>query len=96
MRLTPQEQKVLDYIRNNRGCTTHDITAYTFVQKPCARITDLRKKGIKIISIGQQKYPGTRAFEKYALGEPVTKTVSQFVFNPATGGMVEHKVQVPV
>lgn len=77
MNLTPQERKVYEYIRDHRGCTTHDITRDTFVQKPCARISDLRAKGVGIETIGQVKYPGTRAFERYALSKPLTKRVQR-------------------
>ena len=79
MKITKQEQKVYDFILANRGCTSHDITSDTFIQKPCARIADLRKKGVSIVSIGQKKYPGTKAFEMYAIGEPIKKQVSSVV-----------------
>lgn len=77
MKLTPQERKVYEYIRDHRGCTTHDITRDTFIQKPCARIADLRAKGVRIESIGQKKYEGSRAFEMYAIGSPLTKRVQR-------------------
>jgi 4-hydroxy-3-methylbut-2-enyl diphosphate reductase IspH len=73
MKLTPQEKKVYDYIRDHEGCTTHDITVATFIQKPCARISSMRKKGIQIVSIGKKKYPGVHAFECYALEKPLMK-----------------------
>lgn len=78
MKLTPQERKVYNYIKANPGCTTHDITRDTFVQKPCARISDLKTKGVEIENVGQVKYPGTRAFEKYAIHSPVTKEVERY------------------
>ena len=72
-KLNPQEEKVYRYILANPGCTTHDITVATFVQKPCARIVGIESKGIKVIRRGQVKYPGTRPFEKLYIEEPLTK-----------------------
>lgn len=77
MKLSNQQQKIYDYIRNHRGCTSHDITVDTFIQKPCARISELRALGVKITSIGHKKYPNSKAFEMYAIDEPLTKTVSR-------------------
>ena len=94
IKMTTQEQKVYNYIRSNRGATSHDITRDTFVQKPCARITDLRAKGVKITSVGQKKYPGSRAFEMYAIDEAPTRTVSRFVYDEERQCMVEVKEQV--
>jgi hypothetical protein len=67
--LTEQEQKVYDYILRNRGCTTRDIIRDTFVTCPSGRITEMRRKGVPIVSIGQRKYSGARAFECYAIEE---------------------------
>jgi hypothetical protein len=93
-KLTPQEKKVYAYILAHRGCTSHDITRDTFIQKPCARIADLRAKGVDVRSIGQKKYPGTRAFECYAIGEPLKRTVSKF--EVVDGVAVERRVQVSI
>jgi len=73
MKLTDQQQKVYDYIKANPGCTTHDITRDTFIQKPCARISDLREKGVMVEIIGEVKYPGTKAFKKYSVTEGPNK-----------------------
>jgi len=94
MTLTPQELKVYRYILAHPGATSHDITRDTFVQKPCARISDLRAKGVDIKSIGQKKYPGTRAFERYAIGEPMMHTVSRV--EVVDGVAIERRVAVPV
>ena len=76
MNLTKQEQKVYDYLRKNPGSTTKDIQRDLGISCPSARITYMRQKGVEIRSIGQVKYPGSRAFEKYTV-EPLTKRVSQ-------------------
>jgi hypothetical protein len=65
--LTPQERKVYDYLLEHPGATTHSITVDTFIQKPCARIVGLKRKGINVISIGQKKYSGAKPFEMYAI-----------------------------
>lgn len=96
MKYTPQEMKVYTYIKDHPGATTHDITRDTFVQKPCARITDLRAKGAKIVSIGQKKYPGSRAFECYAVEEPLTRVVSSFEYDHERGCMVEKRQLVAI
>lgn len=94
MKLTPQEKKVYDYIKAHPGATTHSITRDTFVQKPCARITDLRAKGVEIASVGQVKYPGTRAFVKYAIKTGLTRKVSKYEFDPTTNSMREIVTEV--
>jgi len=65
--LTKQEQKVFDYILRHRGCTTRDIIRDTYVTCPSGRITEMRSKGVPIVSIGQKRYAGARAFEMYAI-----------------------------
>jgi hypothetical protein len=89
MKLTKQEQKVYNFIRDHRGATTKDIERELGITCPSARITYLRDKGVNIKSIGQKKYPGTRAFEMYAIedAEPPYKTV--YKLNEATGNMME-------
>jgi hypothetical protein len=67
MNLTKQQQKVYDYIKAHPGCTTHDIQFEAWVSCPSGRITELRKKGVPIISVGQKKYAGAHAFEMYAI-----------------------------
>ena len=69
MKLSPQEKKVYEYIKAHLGCTTHDITRDTFVQKPCARIVGLEQKGVVVERRGQIKYPCTRPFEKLYIGK---------------------------
>ena len=76
--MTKQQEKVYRYILENRGCTTHDIMANTFIQCPSGRISELRQQGVKILSIGHKKYLGSKAFEMYAIEEPLTKKVSHF------------------
>jgi hypothetical protein len=53
----------------HRGTTTSDIQRDTGIECPSARITEMRGDGVKIISIGKKKYPGSKAFEMYALEE---------------------------
>lgn len=68
MTLTKQEQKVYDYILNHAGCTTRDIIHDTFITCPSGRITEMRKKGVPIISVGKKRYGGgTMPFEMYAI-----------------------------
>ena len=67
--LSKQQQKVLDYIREHAGCTTRDIINDTYVTCVSGRITEIRQAGYPIISIGQKKYAGSKAFECYALQE---------------------------
>lgn len=74
--MTKQQEKVYRYILANRGCTSKDIMLGTGIQCPSGRITELRRDGIKIISIGHRKYEGSKAFECYAIEEPLTKLKS--------------------
>lgn len=67
MKLTKQEQKVYNYIRDHLGCTTKDIQRDLGIECPSARITYMRQKGVDIRSIGQKKFPGSRPFEMYAI-----------------------------
>ena len=90
--MTKQQEKVYRYILKNRGCTTHDIMRDTFVQCPSGRISELRNQGVKIISVGQKKYHGSKAFEMYAIDEPQKKTVSQFI--PTENGVREIKQEI--
>jgi hypothetical protein len=76
MKLTNQEQKVYDYIKEHPGCTSHDITRDTFIQKPCSNIVRMERKGVVVDRIGEKKYPGTKAFKMYSIGVPLTKRVS--------------------
>jgi hypothetical protein len=50
--------------RHGKSSTPPTITC------PSGRITEMRKKGVPIISIGQRKYDGARAFEMYAIDVP--------------------------
>lgn len=68
--LTKQEQRVFDYILIHRGATTREIINATYITCPSGRITEMRKKGVNIISIGHRKYEGAHPFEMYAIGEP--------------------------
>ena len=68
--LTKQERKVFEYIRTHRGCTTRDIIRDTYVTCPSGRITEMRSKGVPIVSIGQKRYAGAKAFEMYAIERP--------------------------
>lgn len=92
LRLTKQEQKVYSYIVAHPGATTKDIERELGITCPSARITYLRDKGVNIRSIGQKKYPGSRAFECYAIegAEPAYR----YAYVERDGVMVE--VRVPV
>ena len=48
MKLAKQEQKVFNYIRDKRGCTTRDIQRDLLIECPSARITGLRSKGVAV------------------------------------------------
>lgn len=76
--MTKQQEKVYRFIVANRGCTSKEIMLGTGIQCPSGRITELRNQGIKITSIGHKKYPGSKAFEMYAIDNPLTKQVSTF------------------
>lgn len=76
MKLTPQEQKVFNYIRAHPGCTTRDIQRDLWIECPSARITGLRNKGVPVREVGTVKYPGARPFTKYAIG-PMKRTVTK-------------------
>jgi hypothetical protein len=65
--MTKQQRKVYEYILTNPGCTTADISRNTFIQCPSGRISELRKQGIPVISIGHKKYGDTKPFEMYAI-----------------------------
>jgi hypothetical protein len=68
--LTNQQRKVANYIFNHRGCTTKDIQRDTGITCPSGRITEIRQAGVNIFSIGKKKYPGSKAFEMYAIERP--------------------------
>lgn len=89
MKLTKQQQKVYNFIRDNRGCTTADIQRQTGIECPSGRIAEIRKAGVPIVSVGQKKYPGSRAFEMYAI-EGAYKSV--YRLDEARGVMVETRV----
>ncbi|WP_295133395.1 hypothetical protein [uncultured Reyranella sp.] len=93
-RLTKQQRKVFDYIRAHRGCTTKDIMLGTGVQCPSGRVTEIRQalegSSLKLVSIGQRKYPGSKAFERYAIEGTVMKRVVEF--DKDRGVMVEKMV----
>lgn len=74
--MTKQQRKVYEYIRDHEGCTTKDIMRDTGIQCPSGRISEMRADGIDIVSVGKVKYEGSKAFEKYAIGKPLTKKVS--------------------
>jgi Helix-turn-helix domain len=88
-KLTKQEAKVHSYILNHRGCTTHDIQRDTFIECPSARITALRHKGIKIISIGKKRYPDSRPFEMYAIENELPTPKPTYTYDPTRNVMVE-------
>ncbi len=70
MNLTKQQRKVANYIFNHPRCTTKDIQIDTGITCPSGRITEIRQSGIEIRSVGQIKYPGTKAFEQYVIVVP--------------------------
>lgn len=78
MNLTPQEEKVC-YILAHPGCTSHNITRDTFIQKPCARIVGLESKDVVVKRVGQTKYPGSRPFKCFAIEGQFTKQVTRVV-----------------
>lgn len=80
--MTKQQEKVYRYILANRGCTTKDIMLHTGIQCPSGRISELRRDGVDIQEIGTVKYAGSKAFVKYAIGTPLSKTVHVPHFNP--------------
>jgi len=75
--MTKQQEKVYRFILANRGCTSKEIMLGTGIQCPSGRITELRSEGVNIVSIGHKKYPGSKAFEMYAIDNPLTKQVSR-------------------
>lgn len=79
MKLTRQEQKVYDYIRAHRGATTRDIQRDLLIECPSARITGLRNKGVEVLEVGTEKYPGARPFVKYAIGNPPPQRVGRII-----------------
>jgi hypothetical protein len=68
--LTKQELRVYNYLLVHPGATTREIINATYITCPSGRITEMRKKGVPIISIGHKKYDGARAFEMYAIDIP--------------------------
>ena len=60
----------------------------TGIECPSARLTEMRKKGVNIFSIGQKKYEGSRAFEMYA----VTDMKPRYRYFERGGVMVEVRV----
>jgi len=65
--MTKQQAKVYTYILEHPGATTHDISRDTFIQCPSARLTELRRDGVPIMSVGKKKYPGAKEFNMYAI-----------------------------
>lgn len=63
-------------ILENPGITSKEIMLTTGIQCPSGRIAEMRADGVKIVSIGQKKYEGSKAFEMYAIEEPLTKQKS--------------------
>jgi hypothetical protein len=90
-KLTKQEQKVFNYIRDHRGCTTRDLQRDLLIECPSARITGLRNKGIVVTTIGQKKYPGARPFEMYAVED--IKPRYTYEFDAVRGVMVERELR---
>jgi hypothetical protein len=60
----------LHYIFAHYGCTTREIINGTYVTCPSGRITEMRKKGVPIISVGKKHYAGAHPFEMYAIELP--------------------------
>lgn len=75
--MTKQQQKVYDFIKKHPGATTKDIMLQTGIQCPSGRISELRAAGVDIQEVGTVKYPGSKAFVKYKIGKPLTKTISR-------------------
>lgn len=75
--MTKQQEKVYRYILDHPGCTTKEIMLGTGIQCPSGRISELRDQGVKIVSVGQKKYPGSKAFEMYKIEKPLTKQVQR-------------------
>jgi hypothetical protein len=48
----------------------------TGIQCPSGRITEIKQAGINIFSIGRKKYPGSKAFECYAIEVPAPKQLA--------------------
>ena len=67
---TNQQQKVLNYIKANPGCTTVDIRRDTFVTCPTGRMSEMRSLGIVFKEVGEKQYPGAKPFKMYAIEEP--------------------------
>ena len=86
--MTKQQLKVYKYILDHPGCTTRDIVRDTFVSCPSGRITELRGI-VEIKEVGTVKYPGTKAFVKYAIDTPLKKPKSTFTYDQATNSMIE-------
>lgn len=92
--MTKQQEKVYRYILTHPGCTTHDIMRDTFIQCPSGRLSEIRAMGVKIVSVGQKKYPGSKAFEMYAIESPLMKKVSRVEI--VDGRAIEQMVEVAV
>ncbi len=56
----------------------------------------MRNKGVNIRSIGQVKYAGIRAFERYAIDTPLTRTETRVEMVEVGGMMVAREVTVKV
>jgi hypothetical protein len=82
--LTKQELRVYNYLLVHPGATTREIINATYITCPSGRITEMRKKGVPIISIGHKKYDGARAFEMYAIDvrKPLDHRAHKFSRSP--------------
>lgn len=95
MKLTRQQKKVYDYIMENRGCTTSDIQRDTKIECPSARISEMRKLGVLIISIGKQRHEGSHPSELYAI-IPNIRDTTKVVVEMVGGQLIARRVHVTV
>lgn len=91
-KFTKQQERVYRCILENRGITSKEIMLKTGIQCPSGRIAELRNMGVKIVSIGHKKYEGSKAFEMYAVDEPLTKQVPKLTYDPTRHVMVMEMV----
>jgi hypothetical protein len=92
--LSKQELRVYNYLLVHPGATTREIINATYITCPSGRITEMRKKGVPIISIGHKKYDGARAFEMYAIDVP--KPTHKLLRTGEKTAMVADKMQPPL
>lgn len=90
MNLSRQQRIVYDYLKEHPCSTIREIRDATRVQKPCMRLAEMERLGVKVERHGRNKYRE----ERYSV-EPIRRTVMEPVFtDEGTVRLVAREVEV--